>query len=165
MQATAEKRRAPAGSGVKRPQNRFRVIGLSTGPPVAMTAAAAAPFAVATEVAAPTAPTASIVISTAFATASSAGLAEVLARRAFLAFPRFIDPEGTSSEIGAIESADGVLGLLRIGHAYEGKAPRAAGLAIVNNLDLIYSSVGGEYLGELLVRRFEREVADKDVHE
>ncbi len=131
-----------------------------------MTAAAAAAFAVTSEVSA-SASASTVVVSTALATAAAtaAGLTEILARRTFLAFPRFIDAEGTATEICSIEGADGVLGLLRIGHAHKSEAPRAAGLAIVNDFDLIYSSVGREDLGELLVRCFEREVADKDVHE
>jgi len=68
-----------------------------------------------------------------------------------------VDVEGATTEVAAVEGADGLASVL-IGHLDEAEAARAAGLAVGREGDRDHLTVLREHLGDLRLSGVEREV-------
>ena len=84
-------------------------------------------------------------LSTALAAAITSPLARPLGFRT-----RLIHINCAPAELGAIQSSDGLLALLSICHFHEAESARSSGVAIGQDTDAVYLSVGFEELPQLL---------------
>jgi len=78
--------------------------------------------------------------------------------------PCRIDRQRSSPQRGPVQSINGGLCLSRIRHLDKPKAPRTAGVAILQDLYASYRPIGMKELREVFFRGRKREVADKDIH-
>src|SRR5260370_1702623 len=90
----------------------------------------------------------------------SATAATTTTAAAFRLGPSFIDRQGPAIELLAIESGDGCLGLLIVGHFDEGKAFRPAGVPIHDDLDRCYGAMSFKSLAKRIIRGAIRQIAD-----
>jgi hypothetical protein len=77
---------------------------------------------------------------------------------------RRIDRERTASEGRAVESGNGGLGRLVVGHLHKPKASGTASVTVHDDMDLVHGTIRLEELAEVMLSRAERQIANKDVH-
>src|SRR5262249_32041337 len=77
--------------------------------------------------------------------------------------PRFVDGEGTASDLRAVEGVNGTLRRGAVRHLDKAKTSRAAGLAVGHNSDALDRAIRLKELAEVLLRRGKRQVAHKDI--
>ena len=75
-----------------------------------------------------------------------------------------IHREGPPLNFRALECGHRRSGGGAIGHLDKAKAFGAAGLAVHNDPDLVYGAIRLEELAEVMIRRTEGKIADKDIH-
>ena len=75
-----------------------------------------------------------------------------------------IHREGPPLNFLALECGHRRSGGGAIGHLDKAKAFGAAGLAVHNDPDLVYGAIRLEELAEVMIRRTEGKIADKDIH-
>jgi len=75
----------------------------------------------------------------------------------------FVDVQCAASELTAIKSRDGFFSVFGAGHFYKAEAAGAAGFTIRQNAYSVYLPVRFEKLAQLLFRRIEVEIPNKDV--
>src|SRR4051794_16805692 len=63
-----------------------------------------------------------------------------------------------------MESGNGGLGSLVVGHLHKRKASGAASVTVHNDMDLVHSTIRLEELAEVMLSRAERKIANKDIH-
>src|SRR5262245_1018923 len=80
------------------------------------------------------------------------------ASRPVLTGPSLVDRQGSALEVGAVHGGDGRLGPVR--HLDEGEPAAPAGLPVRHHLGAHHRPVLAERLGQVLVRRLERDVSD-----
>src|SRR5262249_24092498 len=81
-----------------------------------------------------------------------------------LALACFIDGQWSSPLRGPIEPSNRRLGLCAVWHLDKTEAPRAAGLAICDDLSAIDDAIGFEQLFQLIFRRLPSQIAYKNTH-
>src|SRR5262245_20118448 len=101
---------------------------------------------------------ATIAAATAAATAAVPSAESAAAGRALFGL---VDGQGPTSEVAAVQIADGAIGVLRAAHFDEAESARATGVAIGHELDLGDRAPAlGEEIADLRFVRREREIAD-----
>lgn len=74
-----------------------------------------------------------------------------------------IDVQGTAIQISAVQSGDGVISLLIVGHFDEAEAPRTASVTVGQNAYTVHGSERFERIAEIVFSDAERKVANKDI--
>jgi hypothetical protein len=69
-----------------------------------------------------------------------------------LAFARLVDGDSAIPKHGPIQPVNGCLCLLRVAHLNKAEAFASAGVAISNNLDIVYLANLSKEIGEILCR-------------
>ncbi len=75
----------------------------------------------------------------------------------------FVDVQCAASYLTAIKSSDGLFSVFGAGHFYKAEAAGAAGFTIRQNAYPVYLPVRFEKLAQLLFRRIEVEIPNKDI--
>src|SRR5262245_28819248 len=76
----------------------------------------------------------------------------------------FVDRQGTTFELRAIESLNSGFGRRAVGHLDKSKAFGAARVTVGNHIDLVHSTILLKELAEAMIRRTIRKVPNKDIH-
>lgn len=89
--------------------------------------------------------------------------AELVAGAALRPGPCFVDVQGATVEIGAVQSKDGSCRLRGIGHLDEAKAAGLPAVAISDDADALYFTVLGESGGQVAFSGSKTQIADEDI--
>jgi hypothetical protein len=76
----------------------------------------------------------------------------------------FIDREGTTLELLALEPLDGGFRRGAVGHLDESKAFGAAGVAVDNDTDLVHNAIRLKELAKVMVGGGKRQIANINIH-
>jgi len=95
--------------------------------------------------------------------AASATTAETTAASAVVLGPSFVDIDGASTELAAVECGDGFFAIFIAVHFDEAKATGASGIAIGHDADTVDLTVAFENLPEFVFTGIETEIPHKDV--
>src|SRR5215217_912737 len=77
---------------------------------------------------------------------------------------RFIDRQGTASELFALEPGNGGFRRGVVGHFDEAKAFGAAGIAVHNDPDLVHSAIRLKELAKVIIGGGERQITNINIH-
>src|SRR5712691_4460851 len=77
---------------------------------------------------------------------------------------RFVDVEGTPPKRRALEPLNGGLCRTGVRHLHETKPTGLAGVAVGNDIDRVHNTIRLEELADVLIRRAERKIANKNIH-
>ncbi len=102
-------------------------------------------------------------ISAVAATAASASVAAATTSAALRLGASFVDVDGASADLGAVERRDGFLAVLVAGHFHETEAAGAAGIAIGHDAYAVYLSVTLKQLPQFILTGVEAEVPHKNI--
>ena len=83
---------------------------------------------------------------------------------AWCTWPRFAAIQPPTRHRLALEPLHGGLGRSAVRHVHETKPPRATGVTVRNDMDRVHRAIRLEELVEFMLRRTERQMADKDIH-
>jgi hypothetical protein len=64
----------------------------------------------------------------------------------------------------ALEPLNGRFGCSAVGHLHKAKAPRATGVTVSNDIDLIHHTIRLEELAKVMISGTKSKVAYKDIH-
>ncbi len=76
---------------------------------------------------------------------------------------RFVDVEGTSSELLALESLNCGLRLAAVGHFNEAKPTGAAGGTVGNDIDGAHGPIRFKELADVMISRIKRKITYKNI--
>ena len=102
---------------------------------------------------------------TAAATTVAAAAAAATGTGAILTGTCFVDVDGTTAEIDAVEGLDCCVGLAGVGHLNEGKASRTAGFAVSDDRNIGHFAMSLKGIANVVFSSAEREVSNKELHE
>jgi hypothetical protein len=77
---------------------------------------------------------------------------------------RFIDRQGTASELFALEPGNGGFRRGVVGHFDEAKAFGSAGIAVHNDPDLVHSAIRLKELAKVIIGGGERQITNINIH-
>ena len=102
-------------------------------------------------------------ISAVAATAAPAAVTAAATTAALSLGAGFVDIDGASADLGAVERRDGFVAVLVAGHLDETKAARAACIAIGHNAHAVYLSITLEQLPQFILTGVKAQVPHKNI--
>ena len=76
----------------------------------------------------------------------------------------FVDVEGPSTKLLALEPLNGAVRLTAVGHFHKAKPPGTAGVTVGNDIDSVHGPIRFEELADIFISRIKRNIAYKDIH-